>query len=317
MKILVTGANGDIGEAVGRILKEEFPDAVISGADAAGRWPGGVVYQNMIDVPLASAPEYLDSMQNLAKQFDLIIPTSEPELVRLALVKNIKSRLPLLMVDPVILNTFMDKYEAFNFFKKNKIKSPETKLFAEISLADLPAYIKPRRGAGSRGHRLVRSDLELQAAKQFASDEWIAQEYLPGDDNEYTCALCCLGDDIKYLVLKRQLQGDKTVKAEVVDSPEIFTLLEKIAQVIELDGCINVQLKMTDQGPVVFEINPRFSSTVMMRHRLGFKDCQWWVRDFFRMPVSDYCVPQSGTLVYRMSTEYVVPRGASLQFLAH
>ena len=30
---LVTGANGDIGEAIGRILIEEFPDARITGCD--------------------------------------------------------------------------------------------------------------------------------------------------------------------------------------------------------------------------------------------------------------------------------------------
>ena len=32
-KFLVTGANGDIGEAVGRILIENFPNAEIDGAD--------------------------------------------------------------------------------------------------------------------------------------------------------------------------------------------------------------------------------------------------------------------------------------------
>jgi carbamoyl-phosphate synthase large subunit len=38
---------------------------------------------------------------------------------------------------------------------------------------------------------------------------------------------------------------------------------------------MNIQMRLTDKGPRVFEINPRFSSTVLMRHRLGFSDVLW------------------------------------------
>lgn len=307
MKILVTGANGDIGEAVGRILQEEFPNADISGADAAGQWPGGFVFRNMRQIPLASAPEYLNHIHRLADQFDLIIPTSEAELARLSQVNDIKSQLPLLMVSPEILNIFMDKYETVLLFEKHDLNPPKTKLFAEVATADLPIYIKPRRGWGSRGHRLVTTDSELHVAKQVVSDDWIAQEYLPGRDNEYTCALSRLGGNVKYIVLRRQLQGGNTSKAEVVDIPEINVLLKDIADIFTFDGCINVQLKLTNDGPKVFEVNPRLSSTVMMRHRLGFRDCEWWVRSFLGMPLGESSAPTVGAVVYRMSTECVVP----------
>jgi len=305
MKILVTGANGDIGEAVGRILLEEFPHAEISGADAAGLWPGGFVFKNMLPIPLASAPEYIDHLRGLAKQFDLIIPTNEPELARLSQIKDIKRQLPLLMVSSEILNVFMDKYETALFFERHQLNPPKTKLFTEVDTADLPIYIKPRRGAGGRGHHLVKTSAELQATKLIASDDWIAQEYLPGD--EYTCALSRLEGTVKYIALKRQLQGDRTVKAEVVDIPEINVLLKDLAEILHLDGCINVQLKMTNNCPRVFEINPRLSSTVMMRHLLGFSDCEWWVRSFFGMPRRESCSPLVGAVVHRMSREHVEP----------
>jgi carbamoyl-phosphate synthase large subunit len=38
---------------------------------------------------------------------------------------------------------------------------------------------------------------------------------------------------------------------------------------------------MTKKGPIIFEINPRFSSTVVFRHKLGFKDVQWAILDLF------------------------------------
>ena len=50
-----------------------------------------------------------------------------------------------------------------------------------------------------------------------------------------------------------------------------------LAKKINLNGSINVQLKINNSRYAIFEINPRLSSTVMMRHKLGFKDCLWWI----------------------------------------
>jgi carbamoyl-phosphate synthase large subunit len=306
MKILITGANGDIGEAIGRILKEVLPDATISGCDSAGPFPGGFVFNEMLQTPFASAPEYLDYLHELKNKFDLIIPTSEPEIERLSQLPDARDQFPLLMVSSKIVNTFLDKYETVRFFQNNGIKSPKTKLFTEVENSDLPVYVKPRRGAGGRGHRLIKTYAEWQSAKLIAKEDWIAQEYLSGEDMEYTCALYRNDNSFRSIVLKRQLQGDKTIRAEVVSILEIDILLQKIAEMIDLVGCINVQLRMTSDGPRVFEINPRLSSTVMMRHRLGFRDCEWWVRDFFGVNDREFQAPRVGSVAYRMSIEHVI-----------
>ena len=52
-------------------------------------------------------------------------------------------------------------------------------------------------------------------------------------------------------------------------------MCELIAQGLDLRGSMNIQLRLTDKGPRVFEINPRFSSTVLMRHRIGYSDVLW------------------------------------------
>jgi carbamoyl-phosphate synthase large subunit len=307
MKILVTGANGDIGEAIGRLLKEVLPKADISGADISGQWPGGFVFKNMINIVPASDSRYLDRIQVLAKNFDLIIPTSEPELACLSNYPDVLDRLPLLMVPPEVLRCFMDKYETILFFEKNGLKAPKTKLLSEVRVSDLPAYIKPRKGAGARGHRLILGVEELMVVKKTYGQDWIAQEYLPDNDNEFTCAIFRYPGVFRSAALKRQLQGDKTIRAEVVDCPTINKLLIEIAELIDLKGCINVQLKMTEDGPRVFEINPRLSSTVLMRHRLGFKDCEWWVKSYLGMKIDEFDQSMLGGIAYRMSVEYVTP----------
>lgn len=47
-RILVTGANGDIAEAVGRVLHEVLPGVHITGADANGEWPGRFFFDRMV-----------------------------------------------------------------------------------------------------------------------------------------------------------------------------------------------------------------------------------------------------------------------------
>ena len=41
---------------------------------------------------------------------------------------------------------------------------------------------------------------------------------------------------------------------------------------------MNIQLRMKDGIPFIFEINPRFSSTVYIRSIIGFPDLEDWIR---------------------------------------
>jgi carbamoyl-phosphate synthase large subunit len=45
-------------------------------------------------------------------------------------------------------------------------------------------------------------------------------------------------------------------------------------------GPANVQLRVTARGPVVFEINPRFSSTTSARPLFGYNDVEMSIRNF-------------------------------------
>jgi carbamoyl-phosphate synthase large subunit len=53
----------------------------------------------------------------------------------------------------------------------------------------------------------------------------------------------------------------------------------KIAKKLELNGSINIQLRLHEGLPYIFEINPRFSSTVFIRSELGFNDVAWSLGD--------------------------------------
>ena len=94
--------------------------------------------------------------------------------------------------------------------------------------------------------------------------------------------------------------------AEVVENEKIERTLHEIATVLELRGAINVQLRFDREGPKVFEINPRFSSTVGFRHALGFRDFVWALLESRGMSVESYCPPKVGTRIFRGSYPIVL-----------
>jgi carbamoyl-phosphate synthase large subunit len=304
-KFLVTGANGDIGEAVGRILIENFPNAEIDGADCAGNLPGSFIFKEMISAPPASETKYEGILNEWIKTYDLIIPTTEPEIKRIASLFQDNDSSPFLVLPRNMLNIFFDKYETYHYLDSQNLNPPMTRLLSEVSEEDLPLYLKPKYGAGGKGNQVISNKYDLLSAKLLPEEQWVVQEPLTGKDNEYTCAIFKSDEFIETLQLKRELYGDRTGKAEVVDNVNVKKLLLNLAESLDFVGCLNVQLKLTDIGPKIFEINPRISSTVMMRNKIGFKDCLWWVKSKLKIPLDKPEEIKIGTNIFRMANEYV------------
>jgi len=98
------------------------------------------------------------------------------------------------------------------------------------------------------------------------------------------------------------LTGGYSGYGEVVENSEINNLLTSIAEKIQLVGSINIQLRLTINGPFVFEINPRFSSTVLFRHLLGFQDLLWSIQEINSEPISPYTTPEVGKKFYKVES---------------
>ena len=59
---------------------------------------------------------------------------------------------------------------------------------------------------------------------------------------------------------------------------------------------------------MVFEVNPRFSSTAYMRHKLGFTDVIWSLKEFFDEPINLRGV-ETGTVLVRTQNVIILSEG--------
>ena len=70
-----------------------------------------------------------------------------------------------------------------------------------------------------------------------------------------------------------------TYKATVTTDRAIEGVCQAIADHFDLVGPVNIQLRRTVDGPKVFEVNLRFSSTAVMRAHFGFNEPEMCLRD--------------------------------------
>ncbi len=306
VRILVTGANGDIAEAIGRILKTSFPQAAVDGADSQGTFPGSLLFQSVHALPAARAPDFLDSFRSLASHYDRVIPVPEAELLALARQDDAwRAAVPLVMNAPWVISTFCDKLETARWLDQHGGFSARTARLQDIGVGDLPVVAKPRAGWGSRGVEIVRTPERLAAVRAEATGDWIAQELLDDPQAEYTCAIARDGAVTNTITMRRTMQGGLTKQATIVEDPAIDRMLRSIADSLPDRAFINVQLRVFRGEPRIFEINPRFSSTVMMRHLAGFEDVLWILNALDGQPMPP-AKARPGATIIRMSREIVV-----------
>jgi carbamoyl-phosphate synthase large subunit len=283
MKFLVSGAGGDIAQAIIKILRETSVDSEIVGTDARVSNVDTTTIDEFIQCPPArNSGQYSAWMKDLFEKenFDYFFPLSEDELRHLAeldqrTLNELEERTKIVWAGKKIVNLFLSKYKTYEFLLSIGQKPPKTLLYSQnMRISDFPVIVKPNYGRGSRNIFLCSTQSELDAASAF-TDGPVVQEYIPSEESEYTCGVFQKDDVLRVIILRRYLSGGTTSWAEVVEDNEISKACSQVAEALQLDGSINIQLRKSGSRVAIFEINPRFSSTVLMRHKIGFEDVLW------------------------------------------
>lgn len=311
LNVLVTAVGGDIGQSIVRILRRfNFVNQVI-GTDMSDDNPAILLVDSFHLIPKAQSKTYLSYLEKIVKlkKIDCIIPVSETELkiIYQAKISYGWEPTPLIIPNAKTIALCQDKFETIMFLKKHKLPTPWTVPAVKKEPKETPCILKGRWGWGSKSLVLIE-DLEAARFYRTRKPQAIFQEKLMPEDEEYTCGIFrSRKGETKTIVFKRKLEGGQTKQAIVVKDNSIEKLCKQIAKILELRGSINLQLIKTAKGPVPFEINPRFSSTVMFRELLGFKDVYWSILDVLEQDFQLSFSPPVGTKIYRIFDEVIIP----------
>lgn len=285
MKIIITGANGDIAISILKILNKKFKKkAIIHGSDIKQNHKGNYYFDKIIKVYPADCLKYLNQIKTFTKKYDLIIPTSEKEIKFISENIDKLNSHKILIHEKKIINNFLDKYKTFNFLKINKMNEiGNCEILKNVTaIKKFPSIIKTRFGAGNQNYIIINRKNDLKNLQLVKNQEYVLQQYFD-NEKEYTACIYKNGNFIAVIIFDRILDKDKTFYGKIYNNNTIKKKLLNFAKIINLKGSINLQFKLIKSKIFIFDINPRLSSTVLMRHLVGFQDCYWWITDFLKI----------------------------------
>jgi carbamoyl-phosphate synthase large subunit len=291
LRVLMTGC-GARGLAVGTVaaLRRSVSfDVEITGVDASPSAAGRFVVDRFHLVPSAHESGYLAEIGRLIgeERIDVVLPLLDAELLKLS---TLPAKYDVVLAAPClpVLELCLDKGSLLKELYARGLNSVPAftpsdtdQLASDASMLGYPAHplvAKPRRGSGARGIWLLcesgdddedlfgRSPLRKITLAEFsrraanALREFVLMPFADGEHYTVSC-LNLRGALVIIPVRRDSFDPGITWAGEVVEHAEVIDHVRAVVKDLGLGPCVNVQLAWDGHRSVIYEINPRLSTT--------------------------------------------------------
>jgi carbamoyl-phosphate synthase large subunit len=306
--VIVTGVGGGVGQSIikGLNLSMERKGDIeykIIGVDAdplaSGLYRTDVGYT----VPLGNEDGYIDRLVKISKdeQADILIPGHDSELIPVAKgKKQLEKRggVDVLISPEETVRIGLDKWKTYNYLDENGYRTPYTALPKDadelVDKVGFPVVIKPRTGSASSGLFIATDEDELNYAIS-ESEDVIVQEYLVPENwetdldksdlerqvDEYSTEIIVSrdGEIVNSLSNWRKMDDGVPSVAKIEPYNDIRAACEDVVKNLDVLGPVNLQARVTEEGPAFFEVNTRFTGSTAVRCVAGFNGPDTMVRN--------------------------------------
>jgi carbamoyl-phosphate synthase large subunit len=273
-RVLVTGVGGPAGVAVLRsLLKRGDVEAFAGDMDgwASGLYLVSAERRRILQPGLS--PDFVDGIRQLCidDAIDVVVSTVDVELPPLAARRDDLGGAVLAAPSVATLDVTLDKWE-LALRCTPLLRVPVTRLLNADGIGlrwNFPVIVKPRRGAGSRGVRLVPDRATLTAMEP--DEALIIQEHLPGDEFSVDVLADSDGNVVAAVPRTRtRVDSGVSIAGQTVHDEGLEQTAAAVARAIGLRGVANVQLRRDTEGvPALLEVNPRFPGALPLTIAAG------------------------------------------------
>lgn len=327
LNVLLTSAGSGVGEAIYKSLAMSNLDTNIVATDISGFNSGSFRCDRAYKIVSPKDPSFAQQIVDICRQqhIDVVLSGSDTELEKLAELKATEALSSFIMVgSPEAVRVCRDKRQTYDFYRKHGLPFVDTVLFDRVDEIvrkyGYPILAKPTGGSGSVGVKVLLNQQELNDLEN--KEAYIFQEYLLSENWPVSKASITREDVMKSgtLVQRDEISIQVLLGAsrEILGTfmsrnvlkfgmptkiyPFVCDEYEDVARRMALClgdigmiGPINLQCKITDRGPVFFEVNPRFTGITSVRATLGFREVEAMIGHFVMNPAIGNMYPLLNT----------------------
>ena len=152
-----------------------------------------------------------------------------------------------------------------------------------IENAEFPLIAKPNQGRGSRQMHKIYNKVQLEGYfKLYNLDNKSAllQKYIGGD--EYTISAIVNNKNKLISVVPKKIILKRGITRMAISkyNEKINDVCKKIVEKLKPCGHFNVQLKVYNDIPYIFEINPRLSTTSVLTDKVFGNEVELFIDNF-------------------------------------
>lgn len=302
-KVLITSVGTGVGNAILTALKRSPNDYYAVGVNTepfhSGVFRSDTVY--LAPNSLQAPEEWLARVKDIIEieKPDIILPAKDGDLDVMSMHHQEIEALgmPVICTTKDIVDACYDKLLSQEFFTSLGLRYAATvdvtdregvkKLINDYSF---PLILKPRRGTGTIGVKLVKNNDQLQTLTDGVKEgDYILQQFLPTvgkvhslttmtelvQDQEYSIQILFSdkGEMLGSFSSINTLENGLPMAVRTVDNEATKTAIEAVlASKVKLTGPINLQGRLVDDEIIFFEANCRFTGITGTRAGMNFNE---------------------------------------------
>lgn len=288
--ILVSGASGIVGYGILKSLRHSHPTYRLIGTTVYDRTAAQAFCDVFEKAPLTNHETYIPWLIDLIKKYkvSLVIPGIEADVIawnehRTTIEQN---GALVLLNNSELIKLCADKWLFYQrLIEHNSPYAIPTSLEFDEEIQQFPLLLKPRKGSGSKGIKIIENKKSLDEHLSDLGTKLMIQPIIGSVEEEYTTSaffdldsqLCASS------TLKRKLsQAGFTESAETAEVDDIDKALLHLGKIFMPVGPTNFQFRV-DKGQLkLLEINPRISSATSIRAAFGYNESAMSVEFFLQ-----------------------------------